>query len=701
MSSNADFLVEIGTEELPPKALQQLEHAFADGVSKGLADAGLAIGTVTSFATPRRLAILIQDLTLSQSTQKIEKRGPPVSVAYGNDGEPTRAALAFAEGCGIDVSKLQRLKSNKGEWLVYRAEEPGQDAAKLLPGIVETALAALPIPKRMRWGSNDAEFVRPVHWVVMLLGKSVVEANLFGLPSGNLTRGHRFHAPEPIKISAPAEYSKKLEKQGHVIAGFEERRARIRNFVEDAATKIGGKAIIDPKILAEVTALVEWPVPISGHFDAEFLRLPEEVLIATLQDHQRYFPVRSESGSLMPDFIAMSNLDSRDIEQVRMGNERVVRPRLSDAAFFWDQDCSVSLDSRRTLLKDVVFQRGLGSLHDKSERVANLAVELCDLLGAQAPEARRAADLAKTDLLTGMVGEFPELQGRMGYYYALNDGESDAVACAIRDQYLPRYAGDRLPKAPESCALALADRLDSVAGVFALGQRPSGNKDPFGSRRATLGILRILIEQRIDMNLSRILRLAIAAQPAKVTKPDELLGELYEFFIDRLRTYYLDGQAPGFAAGDVTPEMFESVRVRQPESPLDFHERLVAVKNFMGLEAAESLASANKRIANILRSAEIPADSVVDSGLFETDEEKRLQQAVAEITPAHAKGLEQRDYTDVLKHLSGLREPVDAFFDGVMVMTDDVARRRNRVAQLTELRRLFLDVADLSCIPKA
>ena len=701
MASTADFLAEIGTEELPPKALRHLEQAFAENVRAGIESAGLKASQQRSFATPRRLAVLINELELQQPPQSIEKRGPSVKVAFDQDGKPTQAAQAFAKSCGVALQDLSRLQTKKGEWLLFRTEQPGRSADELLPAIVADALAALPIPKRMRWGSSDVEFVRPVHWILMLLGAEIVSAKILGATAGRETYGHRFHSPQPILVSAPADYAALLADKGHVVADFDQRRELIRQQAEDAVAQLNGRAILDDAVLDEVTALTEWPVPIVGSFDPKFLRLPEEVLIATLQDHQRYFPVRSDDGSLMPNFIAISNLDSQDSTQVRQGNERVVSPRLADAAFFWDQDCRVTLDSRREALKQVVFQQALGSLYDKSARVAKLATALAIDFDQDKVSAQRAAELAKTDLLTQLVGEFPDLQGRVGFYYAIRDGETEAVAQAIEEQYLPRQAGGPLPASPNGCTLALADRFDTLAGIFAAGKRPTGNKDPYGLRRTALAVLRILIEKNIELDLVKYLRLAIAEQPVDKIDADHLLSELYEFMIDRLKRYCLDGQSPSLEKGSVTPETFESVRVHQAKSPLDFHQRLIAVCRFMQLDSAESLAIANKRIANILKSATDEFDSTVNPDLFEADEERLLYTAVGNIREAHVRGLEEKNYTEVLERLAELREPVDKYFDAVMVMADDADQRRNRLSLMNQLRQLFLDVADLSCIPAA
>lgn len=701
MATTADFLVEIGTEELPPKALRRLERAFADLMHSGIEAAGLASGSQQSFATPRRLALLVNELELHQAPRTVEKRGPSTRVAFDDSGEPAPAGLAFAKSCGVEIADLDRLETEKGEWLLHRSEDAGRSAKDLLPEIVAAALAALPVPKRMRWGSSDVEFVRPVHWVLMLLGKDIVAADILGIAAGRQTFGHRFHAPAPIAVAKPAKYVAVLHDKGSVVANFDERRDFIRQQAEQAATGLNGRAILDDNVLDEVTALTEWPVAITGGFESEFLRLPEEVLIATLQDHQRYFPVRATNDSLLPNFIAMSNLDSRDVDEVRKGNERVVTPRLADAAFFWDQDRRVSLESRRESLRQVVFQQALGSLRDKSARVAKLSAQLAMDLAEDTKTARRAADLAKTDLLTEMVGEFPELQGRVGYYYALEDGESEAVATAIEEQYFPRQAGGMLPTSRQGAILSLADRLDTLAGIFAVGKRPSGNKDPFGLRRTALAVLRILIEQDIELDLDRYLRLAIAGLPVKEIDTEKLTSDLYEFIIDRLRRYCLDGQSPELDKGIVTPEIFESVRVQRTTSPLDFHERLIAVCQFMQMSSAESLAVANKRIANILKSATDKIDSTVDPGIFEADEERALYDAVDKIRDIHSRDLDDKKYADVLERLASLREPVDSYFDTVMVMADDDDQRRNRLSLMNQLRQLFLDVADLSCIPSA
>jgi glycyl-tRNA synthetase beta chain len=691
MSKQASFLVELGTEELPPKALLTLQDAFLDGVSRGLREAELGFGKTHAFATPRRLAIHIETLELSQPVRKIESRGPPVDRAFDADGEPTRAAVAFAEKCGVALDALERLKTDKGEWLFYSGEQPGQPAAALLPGIVDAALNQLPIPKRMRWGASDVEFVRPVHWLVMLLNKDIVPATILGLSAGRETFGHRFHAPAALIIKHADDYESLLLKKGHVIADFAARRETIVELATNATE--AGEVVLETAVVDEVTALVEWPVPVSGSFPAEYLKLPPEVLTSTLQDHQKYFPVRKD-GELTNLFVAMANLDSTQPDEVRRGNERVVLPRLADAAFFWAQDSKTSLAERYENLSAVVYQQGLGSLQDKADRVVTLTASLATATGADIEKTQRAAQLAKTDLLTDMVGEFPDLQGRMGYYYALHDGEDDEVATAIEEQYLPRHANDRLPATATGNAVSLAEKLDTLAGIFALGKKPSGNKDPFGLRRQALGLVRIAISNAIDLNLPALLRQAIELQPCEVDTK-ELTGQLYEFVLDRARAWYLDGQS-GVAAN---AELFQAVRARRPESLLDLHHRIEALAGFARLDAATSLAAANKRIANILKSADEELAGEINAELFEEDAERDLYSAVNTLLAEHESDLAKGDYSSALKRLAGLREPVDRFFDQVMVMTDDPGQRSNRLLLLNQLHLMFLDIADISALP--
>jgi glycyl-tRNA synthetase beta chain len=692
-AARRDFLVEIGTEELPPKSLLALADAFAAGIGKGLDEAGLVHGAVERFATPRRLAVRVRRLVERQPDRAVERRGPPLKAAFDAQGAPTQAALAFAKSCGVEVAALEHLETPKGVWLVHRGTEAGAHTASLLPGIVQASLDALPIARRMRWGAGEAQFVRPVHWVLMLFGREVVPCTILDVPSGDLTRGHRFMAPKPLRVASPAAYASTLHKRGRVLADIHERRETIRQGVNAEAARLGGVAVISEALLDEVTALVEWPVPIAGRFDAKFLVLPPEVPIATMQDHQRYFPVRDASGALMPWFIAVSNIESSDPRQVVAGNERVVRPRLSDAAFFWSTDRQQRLDARIEGLKRVTFQTQLGSLHDKAERVRTLSKAVASAIGGDTRLADRAAELAKCDLITSMVGEFPELQGLMGRYYAQHDGEHAEVCEALREQYLPRFAGDELPATPTGMALAIADRLDTIAGIYATGQKPTGTRDPFGLRRAALGLLRTAIERRLDLDLQSLIEQALAALP--FAAPAGCAREVYDYVIERLRAYYVEGDA-GFT---VTTEMFDAVLATRPASPLDFDARLRALVEFLRLPEAQALAAANKRIANILRKSTEPVGDRVDSDRLLDPAEQILGEQVEAIGRQVEPRFKARDYTEALKSLAVLRDAVDAFFDSVMVMADDPTLRANRLALLKRMQGLFMHAADLSRLP--
>lgn len=730
MTERRDCLVELGTEELPPKALRSLEQAFTSGIEAGLAKEGLAHGGVISFAAPRRLALLVKRLAARQPDQDIKRRGPPVKAAFDAGGQPTRAAIAFAESCGVPLDTLQKLDEGKGAFLFFVGTKPGASAVELLPGIVQASLDALPIPRRMHWGSGSAEFVRPVHWLLMLYGKEIVPARLLDTSSGNSTRGHRFHAPKPLRIASPASYEKTLTARGYVLPRFEARRELIRNRVHEVAASLGGTAIVPDDLLDEVTALVEWPVPLAGRFEERFLELPREVLISTLQEHQRYFAVEGPEGRLLPSFITVSNIESRDPLKVREGNERVVRPRLADGAFFWAQDRKQPLAARREALESMTFQVKLGSLGDKTRRIRALAGEIAAADRGDRADAERAAELCKCDLLTSMVGEFPELQGIMGTYYALADGEPGEVAVAIREHYLPRGAGDQLPETRAGLAVALADKLDTLAGIFAIGEKPTGAKDPFGLRRAAIGVLRILIEKRLDLDLRKLIDFALANVTADVerirsarehaklqssgaesaptppppraqaeahppTAPDATAAAVYEFIMERLRGMYLERTA----RPAITTEMFDAVLATRPGSPLDFDSRLKALSTFLELPEALSLASANKRIANILRKAgELQQAEVIVENLKD-EAEIRLYDAIRPLRETVSAALAQREYANALGRLAQLRPPVDAFFDQVMVMADDPHLRANRLALLGQLHGLFIGIADLSRLP--
>jgi len=693
-----DFLVEIGAEEMPPKSLATLGEAFRDGVVAGLEAAGLSHGAVRAFFTPRRLAVQVVKLLDRQPEQRVERRGPPVKAAFDAAGKPTRAATAFAESCGVGVDDLTRIADDKGEFLFCRTTRAGELASKLLPGIVQAALDKLPIARRMRWGDGKSEFVRPVHWVVMLHGDAVVPGEILGITAGRMTHGHRFHTRKPIALRSPGGYLAALEK-GYVRADHETRRARIHAEVVAAAEQEGGTALVDPAVLDEVAALTEWPVPLAGGFEPRFLELPPEVLVATMQDHQRYFPVRGADGALMPRFIAVANLESKDPAQVRAGNERVIRPRLADAAFFYAADRKASLASRCEALGAVTFQARLGSLADKAARVTALAGQIARVAGYEEGAVQRAAQLAKCDLLTDMVGEFPELQGVMGRYYARHDGETEEVAAAIAEQYLPRFAGDSLPATGAGLALAVADKLDTLVGIFAIGQKPTGTKDPYGLRRAALGVLRILIETGIALDLRELIRTALDSVAADVARlgsnpaPENLADEIYGYMMERLRAWYLE------AGGGVTTEMFDAVLDTRPASPLDFDQRLRALAAFLKLPDAAGLTAANKRIANILRKADGQPSPRVDPGLLTDPSERTLAAEVESLRQDVEPLVTARRYEDALARLATLRGPVDTFFDQVMVMTDDARVRANRLALLAALQRLFLHIANLSRLP--
>jgi len=688
-AASRDLLIEIGTEELPPKALPRLSEAFARGVAEGLDRAGLAHDEVRAFATPRRLALLVPGLAERQPDREELRKGPAVTAAFDDEGCPTKAAEGFARSCGVTVEALERIETDKGAWLAFRRFEPGQPATALIPDIVSQALARLPIPKRMRWGDRDVEFVRPVHWVVLLFGDEIVDADILGLRAGRETRGHRFHHPQPLYVAEPAAWAPMLETEGHVVADFATRREAIRGQVIEAARRLGGEALIDDELLDEVTALVEWPVAVAGSFEQRFLEVPAEALISSMQDHQKYFPVVDADGRLLAHFVTVANIESRDPEQVRAGNERVIRPRLTDAAFFWEQDRRQPLEARVERLGDMVFQKQLGTLLDKSRRVAGLAAGIAVAIGGRGDWAERAALLSKCDLLTQMVYEFPELQGIMGRYYALHDGEPEEVASALEEQYRPRFAGDALPVTATGRALAIADRLDTLVGIFAIGQAPTGDKDPFALRRAALGVLRILIEGELDLDLEQLLEEAAATLPGALDAR-AAVPAVFDFMLDRLRAYYLDAS--------IRPQVFDAVRARRPTRPLDFARRVQAVEAFLALPEAESLAAANKRIANILRKAEDAIPDTVDPGRFTEAAERalwdRLSALRSEVEPLLAAG----DHAATLARLAALRPEVDRFFDEVMVMAEDADVRANRLALLRQLQELFLQVADIALL---
>ena len=682
--SAQDFLVELGTEELPPKALATLGDAFLAGIEKGLQAAGLNYSDKTVYAAPRRLAVLIRNLDTQQPDRSINVDGPPRQAAFDAEGNPTQAALGFAKKCGVDLSEIDQ----SGAKLRFSQHIPGKATASLLPTIVEDSLNDLPIPKRMRWGARKEEFVRPTQWLVMLLGDEVIDCTILAQKSGRESRGHRFHHPENVRISAPANYQEDLRK-AYVLADFAERRELIAKRTAELAMQQEGTAIVPPALLDEVTALVEWPVPLVCSFEERFLEVPQEALITTMQDNQKYFCLLDVDGKLLPRFITVANVESRDPKQIIEGNEKVVRPRLTDAEFFFKQDKKQPLESFNERLKNVVFQAQLGSVFDKAERVSKLAAYIAGKLGGDAQRAARAGLLSKCDLATEMVGEFPEMQGVAGYYYALNDGEPEDVALALNEQYMPRGAGAELPSTLTGAAVAIADKLDTLVGIFGIGMLPTGSKDPYALRRAALGVLRILIEKQLDLDLTGAVTVAVEQFGAKV-KAAGLADQVLEFIFDRLRARYEDE--------GIDVATYLSVRALKPGSALDFDQRVQAVQAFRKLPEADALAAVNKRVSNLLSKFEGTIASHVEPKYFDNANEFSLYSAIQQADQAVQPMAAARQYTESLARLAALREPVDAFFEAVMVNAEDASVRANRYALLSRLRGLFLGVADISLL---
>lgn len=692
MTSTTDLLIEIGTEELPPKTLNKLSTALTTHLCKSLKEAGIAFGDVKSYSSPRRLALIVNEVAAFQADQHVEKRGPAFKAAYDAEGNPSRAAMGFAKSCGVEFDQLQQIETDKGTYLNFSETKQGLAAKALLPDMLSAALAALPIAKRMRWGDSDIEFVRPVHWVVFLLGSEVIDAEILGIKTGRDTRGHRFHHPAAVTLSQPTDYVEALRK-AYVLVDQQERKETVKTQAVASAETLAGKAVIEDSLLDEVTNLVEWPMAVAGCFGAEFLEVPQECLISSMQDHQKYFPVVDENGKLMPYFITISNIESSDPDVVRDGNERVIRPRFSDAAFFWKQDCKKSLESFREDTKKIVFQQKLGTSFEKTERVAQLSGFIAEQLGENVDHATRAAKLSKCDLSSDMVLEFSDLQGIMGRYYALNDGESEEVAYAIEEQYKPGFAGDEIPSYMTGKILSLADKLDTILGIYAIGQKPTGTKDPFALRRASLGVLRIIIEGKLTVDLRTLLEQAGKGLADKVDA-SEAIDPTYQYIMERLRAYYQDQ--------GVSHDVIEAVSAMHVESPLDFEQRVKAVSTFKTLPEAVPLAAANKRIANLLKKLDDKTSTdTIDSTLFVEAQEQALFDAINQQQANLKPLLAEKNYTKALSSLAAIRPEVDAFFDGVMIMSDDAALKQNRLALLTSLRGLFLQVADLSSLQGA
>lgn len=683
------FLTEIGTEELPPKALRSLAESFAANLTAELAAANLTHGDVTWYAAPRRLAVKIAGLAESAADREVEKRGPAIAQAFDAEGKPTKAAEGWARGCGITVDQADRMVTDKGEWLLYRAVEKGNKAKELLADMVSRALAKLPIPKLMRWGDKETHFVRPVHTVTMLMGADVIPGEVLGITSDRVIRGHRFMGEAEFTIAHADEYPAILETRGKVMADYDARKAMIKRDAEKAALALGGVADLTDSLLEEVTSLVEWPVVLTAKFEEKFLAVPSEALVYTMKGDQKYFPVYDKNGNLMPNFIFVANIESSDPSQIIAGNEKVVRPRLADAEFFFKTDCKKRLEDNLPRLSTVLFQQQLGTLRDKTDRLEALAGWIAGQIGADVNHATRAGLLAKCDLMTNMVFEFTDTQGVMGMHYARHDGESEDVALALKEQYQPRYAGDNLPSTPVSDALAIADKMDTLAGIFGIGQHPKGDKDPFALRRAALGVLRIIVEKGYNLDLETLTQEAVRLYGDKLTNAN-VVTDVVDFMLGRFRAWY---QEQGYAIDTI-----QAVLARRPTRPADFDARMKAVTHFRTLEEAAALAAANKRVSNILSKSDDALNDTVLASLMNAPEEIRLAAYVTDLKTQLAPLYVEGKYQEALTELASLREAVDAFFDSVMVMDKDDNIRRNRLTLLNELRNLFLGVADISLL---
>lgn len=687
--SEKTFLVEIGTEELPPKALRNLAESFAANFTAELDAAGLAHGEVTWFASPRRLALKVAHLAASQPDREVEKRGPAIAQAFDAEGNPSKAAEGWARGCGITVAEADRMVTDKGEWLVYRARVNGECAQVLLPTMVSTALAKLPVPKLMRWGASEVQFVRPVHTVTLMLGDDVIPGTILGIDADRVIRGHRFMGDAEFTLDSADSYPKILLERGCVIADYDARKAKIKADAEEAARQIGGNADLSDSLLEEVTSLVEWPVVLTATFEEKFLAVPAEALVYTMKGDQKYFPVYDKDGKLLPHFIFVANIESKDPQQIIAGNEKVVRPRLADAEFFFNTDRKKRLEDYLPRLETVLFQKQLGTLRDKTDRIQALSGWIASQTGADVNHATRAGLLSKCDLMTNMVFEFTETQGMMGMHYARHDGEAEDVAVALNEQYQPRFAGDALPSNPIASALAIADKMDTLAGVFGIGQHPKGDKDPFALRRAALGVLRIIVEKNVPLDLQTLTEEAVSLYGDKLTN-EHVVNDVIDFMLGRFRAWYQD---EGY-----TVDTIQAVLARRPTRPADFDARMKAVSHFRTVDAAEALAAANKRVSNILAKASEPLNDSVQASLLKEDAEIRLAMQVSgmrdTLKPLFAEGR----YQEALIELAQLREAVDEFFANVMVNAYETEVRINRLTLLATLRELFLHVADISLL---
>ena len=683
-----NFLVEIGTEELPPKALKTLATSFADNVEAELNQAGLSFDKIEWFAAPRRLAVKVLNLATQQPSKEIEKRGPAVSAAFDAEGKPTKAAEGWARGCGITIEQAERIATDKGEWLVHRAKIEGQPTKNLLNDIVANALAKLPIPKPMRWADKTVQFIRPVHTVTMLLGDELIEGEILGVASARTIRGHRFLGEKEFEIQHADQYPQLLREKGSVVADFNERKAEILAKSQAKATALGGVADIEESLLEEVTSLVEYPNVLAAKFEERFLAVPAEALVYTMKGDQKYFPIYDKEGKLLPHFIFVSNINPEDPTAIIEGNEKVVRPRLTDAEFFFKTDLKQKLVDRLPRLETVLFQQQLGTLKDKTDRIEQLAGEIAKQIGADEAKAKRAGLLSKCDLMTNMVFEFTDTQGVMGMHYARHDGEDEEVAVALNEQYMPRFAGDELPKSLVASAVALADKFDTLTGIFGIGQAPKGSADPFALRRAALGALRIIVEKNLPLDLEDLVKKSTALFGDKLTNQN-VVADVVDFMLGRFRAWYQD---EGIAV-----DVIQAVLARRPTRPADFDARVRAVSHFRTLDSAEALAAANKRVANILAKAEGDIGAI-DVALCVEPAEQVLAQSVLSLAKEVQPLIAQGEYTAVLDKLAGLRQPIDNFFDNVMVNAEDAKLRQNRLAILNTLQGLFLQVADISLL---
>ncbi|WP_339724065.1 glycine--tRNA ligase subunit beta [uncultured Paraglaciecola sp.] len=683
-----NLLIEIGTEELPPKSLAKLALAFKDNIQSAFTDNDLTFDQVNWYASPRRLAVIVEGLSEFQADKHVEKRGPAVSAAFGEDGEPTKAAQGWARSNGIEVSQAERLITEKGEWLLFQAQVKGLPISQLLSDMVENSLKALPIPKPMRWGTKSTQFIRPIHTITMLYGSELISGKVLDVDSARLVNGHRFHTNAPFELDNADNYLSQL-KSHYVIADYGHRKAMILEQIQNLAEQENAVADINEDLLEEVTSLVEWPVALIANFEESFLAVPKEALIYTMKDDQKYFPLLDLNGQLKSRFIFITNIESKDPQTIISGNEKVIRPRLADAEFFFNTDKKQSLGSRLESLKTVLFQKQLGTVYEKSERIAAIAKNIATMLGADQQDAYRAGLLCKTDLMTNMVMEFPDVQGVMGMHYARVDGESEAVALALNEQYMPRFAGDNLPTSEVSLCVALADKIDTLVGIFGIGQTPKGDKDPFALRRASIGVLRIIVEKNLPLDLVDLVDASISTFGDKI-KTDGLQAKVVDFVLARFKAWYAE---QGIATGVV-----QAVAANRPTRPADFAARVEAVKSFNTLESAEALAAANKRVANILAKNIFKEELSLNKGLLLEPAEIALADSLESVEARIQPMLDSSDYTSALVVLAELRQPIDAFFENVMVMAEDESIKRNRLTLLSRLRGLFLCCADISVL---